>query len=557
MAPDPASRASAGTLAAVLEAIAAVPDLSPQRRQNMASAVRTVARMLDRTPEAIPANPQLLARRLDGIAPEAAGITRARWNNVRSLLRAALALTRPMLPGRELRPLSPAWQVLYDRLPSGRQMRLSRVFRYFSGRKIEPGMVTEAHGAAFVTALKEETLVRDPEARWRDIVWAWNRSREEVPGWPDVTFAFESRRKTYCLPWTSFPPSLKADVDGYLNRLSGCDLTDDVAFRPVRPATRQLRERQLRTFASALIQRGRDPETVRGLADLVALDAYKDGLRFFLNRRGGAPSRGVEEMARTLKAVAKHWVKTDAATLDAMSKIVRYLSVKPSGMTTKNRDRLRPLEDPEICYALVSLPTQLMRKAESGKLRPKRSALLAQTAVALEILLMAPIRIRNLINLDLDRHLVCPARIRGPLHIVIPGEEVKNSAELDYPLPEESASLIGRYLEHYRPLLASPENRALFPGPGGGAKSEHTLALQITKAVFRFVGIKVNPHLFRHIAAKLHLDQHPGEYAVVTRALGNRSIDVTAAHYTGLETTAAVRHFDQTILSLRQRSPRR
>jgi len=255
------------------------------------------------------------------------------------------------------------------------------------------------------------------------------------------------------------------------------------------------------------------------------------------------------------KAVAKHWVNADTATLESMSKVVGRLSVKRRGMTTKNRDRLRPLEDPEICYALVSLPPQLMRKAESGKLRPKRSALLAQTAVAIEILLMAPIRIRNLIHLDLDRHLVHPARIRGALHIVIPGEEVKNGAELDYPLPEESAALIGRYIELHRPLLASMENRALFPGPGGGAKSEHTLAGQITKAVFRFVGIKVNPHLFRHIAAKLHLDRHPGEYAVVTRALGNRSIDVTAAHYTGLETTAAVRHFDQTILSLRHRNP--
>jgi integrase len=407
-----------------------------------------------------------------------------------------------------------------------------------------------------VKALKEETLLRDPEATWRDIVWAWNRCREEVPGWPQVAFAFTSRRNTYSLPWASFPPSLKADVDGYLNRLAGSDLTEDLPFRPVRPATRHLRERQLRTFASAVVHRGSDPATIRGLADLVALDAYQEGLRFFLERRDGKSSAGILELACSLKSVAKYWVKVDTATLDSMSKIVRRLSVKHRGMTAKNRDRLRPLEDPEIRYALVNLPPKLMRMAESGKLRPRRAALLAQTAVALEILLMAPIRIRNLINLDLDRHLVRPARIRGALHIVIPGEEVKNSAELDYPLPEESSALIARYIEHHRPVIASGDNRALFPGPGGGAKSEHTLAGQITKTVFRFVGIKVHVHLFRHVAAKLHLDQHPGEYAVVARALGNRSIDVTAAHYTGLETTAAVRHFDKTILSLRHRSPR-
>jgi hypothetical protein len=247
----------------------------------MASAVRKVARLLGRTPDLIPADPRLLTRRLDAIAAEAAGITKGRWANIRSLLRATLALTRPMLPGRQLQPLSPDWQVLYDRLTSRqRRMRLSRLLRYFSARGIEPGMVTEAHGELFVKALKEETLLKDPEATWREIVWAWNRSREEVSGWPEITFAFKSRRKTYSLPWTTFPPSLKADADLYLDRLAGTDLTEDVPFRPVRPATRYLRQRQLRTFASALVHRGRDPATIRTLADLVALDAYRDGLRF-------------------------------------------------------------------------------------------------------------------------------------------------------------------------------------------------------------------------------------------------------------------------------------
>jgi integrase len=553
MAPDLASRAPAGALAAVLEAIAAVSDLTPQRRQNMASAVRTVARLLGRPPESVPADPRQLSRRLDEIAPEAAGITKERWNNVRSLLRAALALTRPMLPGRQLQTLSPSWQALYDRLPARqRRMRLSRLLRYFSVRGIEPEMVTQAHGDAFVRALEEETLLKDPAATWRDIVWAWNHSQAEVPGWPNVTLSFESRRRTYSQPWTSFPPSFKADVDAYLDRLSGCDLADETPFRPVRPATRQLRERQLRTFASALVQRGRAPSTICTLADLVAPDAFKDALRFFLDRRGGKSSRGIEELASTLRLVAKHWVRVDPTALDAMRAIVRKLSVQHRGMTEKNRQRLRPLGDAETRHALVNLPPRLMLLAESGKLRPRRAALMAQTAVLIEILIMAPMRMRNLVNLNLDRHLVRPARTRGALHIVIPGEEVKNGSELDYPLPEQSASLIGRYLECHRPLLASLENKALFPGPRGGAKSERTLALQITKTVFRFVGIKVNPHLFRHIAAKVHLDLHPGEYAVVARVLGNRSIDVTAAHYTGLETTAAVRHFDETILSLRR-----
>jgi site-specific recombinase XerD len=66
--------------------------------------------------------------------------------------------------------------------------------------------------------------------------------------------------------------------------------------------------------------------------------------------------------------------------------------------------------------------------------------------------------------------------------------------------------------------------------------------------------LRVNPHLFRHVTAKLYLDQNPGSYEVVRRVLGHRSIDTTTAFYTGLETSAAVRHFDETILHLRRGS---
>jgi hypothetical protein len=102
---------------------------------------------------------------------------------------------------------------------------------------------------------------------------------------------------------------------------------EDMAHRPVRLATRRLREEQLRAFASALVQRGRDPATICGLADLVSLDAVKDGLRFFVDRRGGASTRTIHDLACTLKTVAKHWVRTDKATLDALAAIGRRLSL--------------------------------------------------------------------------------------------------------------------------------------------------------------------------------------------------------------------------------------
>jgi hypothetical protein len=52
----------------------------------------------------------------------------------------------------------------------------------------------------------------------------------------------------------------------------------------------------------------------------------------------------------------------------------------------------------------------------------------------------------------------------------------------------------------------------------------------------------------------LYLDANPGAYEVVRRVLGHRSINTTTAFYIGLETGPAIRHFEETILHLRNRA---
>jgi site-specific recombinase XerD len=540
------------SLADVLTAIAEAADLSRARRQDMASAVRTIARVLGRPPEVIPTDPVLLGRRLAEVSPTAQGVSKERWTNVRSLLLSALALTRPMLPGRHREPASPGWKALSSSLQSRRHAtRLSRLFSWLSARGIGPETVTLDDLVTFGLELREASLTKKPEETWREVCSAWNRAQQAIEGWPAITLTAPKRRIGYTFPWANFHPSLKIDVDGYLDRLSGTDLLEETPFRPVRQSTRDHRELQFRTFASALVHRGHDPQSLRSLADLVVLEAYKDGLRYLIDRHGGTSSTTIEQMAMTLKAVAKHYIKLDRETLDRMAAIIRKLSVKTHGMTEKNRSRLRAFEDFDNTQALLKLPARLMREAAAGSLPPQRAALLAQTAVAIEILTMAPIRLSNLAALDLDHHLVRLGRARDQLHIVLGEVEVKNRLALDYPLPEESTRLIEQYVTIYRTLLAGPANRALFPGRGGGHKSLSMIRSQIISAVFRYTGLRVNPHLFRHIGAKSLLDAQPGAHSVITRLLGHKSMNTALKFYTGMETTAAVRHFTKTILALR------
>ena len=80
------------TLADVIAHLQADPDLPIGRRRELISAQRTLARLLDLDPAAVPAEPRGLRQRFRDLSPAAAGISQGRWNNLRSLVLAALKL---------------------------------------------------------------------------------------------------------------------------------------------------------------------------------------------------------------------------------------------------------------------------------------------------------------------------------------------------------------------------------------------------------------------------------------------------------------------------------
>jgi integrase len=525
-------------------------DLPERKRQELGSAIRTVARALGRSPEDIPAEGRLLASRLKDVAPAAIGISRGRWNNVRSLFRTALALVQPISPGRNRNDLSREWAALSNDLSRSDKIGLSRVLRFLSARGIGPDAVNKETFDEYRLHL-DQSLLKRPNQTFASTVRAWRRA-EAIAGWPRIGVTIPDRRGYWVSGWERFPEPFHRDCQAWLDRLAGRDLLEEAPFRPVRPATLAHREWQIRAFASALMGMGRDPATLTCLADLVEMEAFKTGLCFFLDREGG-PTTAIADLAGTLKAIARHHVRVDSHHLDRMGSIIRRrLALGRVGLTETNRTRLRPFDDSQSICALLKLPEELMRQARRHR-NLQRGAVRAQLAAAIEILLMAPVRMSNLVKLDIERNLVRPGQGKA-LHIVIGTEEVKNREPLEYPLPPESVALLERYIRDFRPHLTSAGNTALFPGIGGGPKNQAFFGTQISRTIRAHTGLQVHPHLFRHITAKLFLDANPGSYEVVRRVLGHRSIDTTTAFYTGLETPAAVRHFDRTILHLRRES---
>jgi integrase len=425
------------------------------------------------------------------------------------------------------------------------------VLRFCSARGIGPSAVAKETFDDYHSHL-DHSLLKRPDQTFAMTVRAWRRAEITIAGWPQIGVAVPDRRRQWVSGWDRFPEPFYQDCQAWCDRLAGRDLLEDAPFRPVRPTTLAHREWQIRAFASALVRMGRDPGTLICLGDLVEIEAFKTGLRFFLDREDSKPTTAIADLATTLKAVARHHVRVEPRHLDQMGSIIRRLAPGRGGLTESNRARLRPFDDRGNVAALLKLPDELMRQARRHR-NLQRGAVRAQMAVAIEILLMAPIRMSNLVKIDIERNLVRPGQGRA-LHIVIAAEEVKNQEPLDYPLPPESVELLERYIRDFRSHLTSRENTALFPGVAGGPKNQAFVGEQISRTIRADTGLRVHPHLFRHIAAKLFLDANPGAYEVVRRVLGHRSIDTTTFFYTGLETPAAVRHFDKTILHLRKES---
>ena len=555
-APDVLPRpAHAATLADVVQAVraAALPD---RRRQDIIAALNTIARVLGRNLDQIPAAPAQLRRWLTDANPLAIGVNPRRWNNIRSLAGAALALVAPGKAERRRTGLTPAWQDLHTRVKvvfpdPRRHADLDAFMRFCAADRIDPDQVDQAVFERFHDSLTS-SLRKKPAETYARVCQTWNRLAGLVPEWPAFRVVRESRLQTWTLSWGAFPACLQAEVRAWLDRLSGQDPLAPLPTRPVRPSTVRTRHYQLRVAASALVQRGRDPTSITCLADLADLASYKEILRYLISRcPGGAPTTHVVDIAKLLRTIARHHGRAPQETLDDMAAIIhRLLQPQPSGLTPLNRNRLRPFDDPHNVQAILGLPERLMQDARRCRV-PRQAALLAQRAVAIEILLMAPIRIANLAALDLARHLIRTHNKRR-VSLVLEGHEVKNGESLDYPLPPESVALLDLYLRDYHPQLAPIGTTMLFPGRTARAKGAANLGRQISQTIRRYTGLAVHPHLFRHLGAKLFLDSNPGTYEVVRRVLGHRSMDTTTSFYTGLETAAAVRHFDATILRLRR-----
>jgi integrase len=570
------------TLADAMVEVASWQDLPKQVRANYRSSLSGIERACGKPADAIELRCESLNEMLNHRTAASCGFTDARYSKIKRHLAHTLqrmGLHDPDLPDRD--GLSEDWRRLLDKLPKYRDIALSSFAGYCSAQGIEPGQVTNTTLDQFETWSRVSIIYNTPEQRARRTASNWAWARKNIEGWPQGELQRSGMQRHYTTPLTQHPPSFQADVQRFIDRLAGEDddeiydddvIGDDTPRRrrgPLRPRTIEGRLDHIRKAAAALVLQGMPIEEIRSLQDLVDPPERPRLIRrFYRERFGKEPHAQVACILECLRQIAAFHCRLPK---EAVSKMARWAAdARPEwhlGMTEKNRERLRALIQEVPRLKLLNFPEELVRRALGvpgprgiktlmGRASPNGLTSVAQArlvglAVAIEILLTFPMRRSNLAGLRLDKHLQWLNPGKPVSHIFLSASEMKNRNGMQFPLIEETASLIEVYLRDFRPVLAEPGNPYLFPVPGLKGRSAHELAISIKSIINEELGLTVNVHLMRHFAAWLHLNRHPGDYETVRQVLGHKSLRVTVACYTGLELDAAARLFDSTVLQER------
>lgn len=531
-------------LAEVLDRLERDASLDPGRRSDYRGGVRTVCAILGRPPDAVPATLPEVERLLREVPKAALGRADKTVANARSRLKAAI-LHCSGAPARRPRgePLSPRWRGLHGRLASLRLRNgLSRLIRAASAAGIEPDRVSDAFVERIAQQVGRESRDRGALAFHRQVANCWNEASATVAGWPATKLTVPSNpSRPARLPLDAFPASFQRDVERYLDWAAGAGrLSRDGLPRHLSPGTLRLRREHLRLAACALARRLGYTRRVINLAVLVDPVNFKLVLAEYLEAgddRG--PGAFVQGLAVTLFGVARQWVRAPASQLDQLGQLKRRLGSRAPGLAEKNRRAIAPFEDPRVLADLLALPERLLARAAGGQMSHARALQKLQMAVAIQLLLVAPMQLHRLAALRLDRELCRPSGRQGPMFIVLQADAGGHQRQLEYPITGTARLVVDDYLDRCHRHIAPNPDRWLFVRSDGTPVKGAALRDGIARELRREVGIALTPGQFRHLAAALVLHERPGDIGLVRDLLGHASARTTAHLYAGMGTRGA------------------
>jgi integrase len=226
-----------------------------------------------------------------------------------------------------------------------------------------------------------------------------------------------------------------------------------------------------------------------------------------------------------------------------------YRNLKRAAVPTRQK-HTRVVE----AAALFELGIRLLQEADAMPPDRRSRLILARNGLIISLLAARPIRIGNLVSIEIGRHLVYSG---GLYRLIFSAQETKVGRPIDLHCPAELTPHIDRYLEVYRPLLLArvqqqAPTRRLWINNRGGVLDISALHHQIKAETKRAFGRSINPHLFRDCAATSIAIHDPEHVRIATAILGHTRVSTANKHYNQAQMLTAAREHNREILKLRK-----
>ena len=404
------------------------------------------------------------------------GVTAKTLANHKSNVRAALRWfgKEHDVPQHGVR-LSTEWARFRDRLDDRIRDRLYSLMRYCSARRIGPSSVDDEIFDEYWRYRTETTARACNNTARRFMVRAWNAWQAAIDGC-SLRQLTEPPLKVRAEPaWDAFPEGLRRDLDDYFAGLAKPHRTlNGKRIQPCSPATIRTRRAELVAMARMAVRLGVPIESLTSLAALLHPDVVERVIDAYWQKNGDEPKTGTIDLGKKVLRMARETGCLDQAALDRLDDIrVALEQHRREGLTPKNLQLIRQVLTDGVWSEVVSLPNVLMQQARSAKDHaPIKAAVSAQLAVAIAILTFAPIRLRNLIRIELGQNLIKPGGLNTPYWLVFPNYDVKNRVDLNFKFDQPLTDLIDEYVHEFRPALLRGSNSSwLFPGEDGEPKN--------------------------------------------------------------------------------------
>jgi hypothetical protein len=541
------------SFADAIKTITAATDLPAPTRRHWCSSLVGIARAFDQPPEVIPARFSAVRARMAELHHVPLGWVPKTLANHKSNAKAALiwfAKEKDVLPHGV--PLSPVWNRLRIQLtdPSTRY-RLMPLMRFCSGVGIEPDAVDEAVIDRYMDHRTRTTARASDAASRRILARLWNGAVGKIEGWPQLRLVEPPVKMADGPTWDDFPKGLRTDIESHLAGLNRIRRNKaGQRIRPCKSSTITTRRRELIAAVRMAVSIGIPLASLASLSALIHPAVAEKVFEAYWQKDGDVPTTYTINLGCRFVALAHAIGGFDEDALRRLEDSRFTLEQhRDDGMTPKNIALIRNVLTDGVWSRVVNLPEQLMRQARRDHSHASvRAAVLAQIAIAVAILTVAPIRLGNLASIRLGENLTKPGGPDSSYWLTFSRYDTKNREPLQFPLDEMVTAFIDEYVFQHRPALMRGSNADwLFPGEAGEHKEKISFSTQIVDRIEKSTGLRITVHQFRHAAGALILKHRPGEYELVRRILGHKSAETTKRFYLALETTQASEIFTDII----------